>query len=162
MDAADVLVAKDDETEIIRASEIAAVNLDYDGNVTARLAGGDAAPVTLAAERVMMSTGPAIFTVNCSGLSPSCPIPPVLTWCGPCMMSHADGCGSASRCRDQPAPAPPKRYGCGLPGSPSRRRAVQATALLRHRDQRQRWVGSLVTTASAAAGAVAAPASRAR
>jgi hypothetical protein len=47
MDAADVWVAKDDETEIIRAREIAAVNLDYDGNVTARLAGGDAALVTL-------------------------------------------------------------------------------------------------------------------
>ena len=40
MDAPDVWVAKDDETEIIRAREIAAVNLDYDGNVTARLAGG--------------------------------------------------------------------------------------------------------------------------
>lgn len=39
MDAPDVWVAKDDETEIIRAREIAAVNLDYDGNVTARLAG---------------------------------------------------------------------------------------------------------------------------
>jgi hypothetical protein len=51
MDAPDVWVAKDDETEIIRAREIAAVNLDYDGNVTARLAGGDAALVTLARGR---------------------------------------------------------------------------------------------------------------
>jgi hypothetical protein len=47
MDAPDVWVAKDDGTEIIRAREIVAVNLDYDGNVTARLAGGDAALVTL-------------------------------------------------------------------------------------------------------------------
>lgn len=51
MDAPDVWVAKDDETEIIRAREIATVNLDYDGNVTARLAGGDAALVTLARGR---------------------------------------------------------------------------------------------------------------
>jgi hypothetical protein len=47
MDAPEVWVAKDDGTEIIRAREIAAVNLDYAGNVTARLAGGDAALVTL-------------------------------------------------------------------------------------------------------------------
>jgi hypothetical protein len=47
MDAPDIWVAKDDGTEIIRAREIAAVNLDYDGDVTARLAGGDAALVTL-------------------------------------------------------------------------------------------------------------------
>jgi hypothetical protein len=36
----DVWVARDDGTEIIRARETTAVNLDYDGNVTARLAGG--------------------------------------------------------------------------------------------------------------------------
>jgi hypothetical protein len=47
MNAPDVWVANDDGTEIIRAREIAAVNLDYDGNVTARLADGDAALVTL-------------------------------------------------------------------------------------------------------------------
>jgi hypothetical protein len=47
MDTVDIWVAKDDETEIIRAREIAAVNLDYDGNITARLAGGDATLVTL-------------------------------------------------------------------------------------------------------------------
>jgi hypothetical protein len=46
MDAPDVWVAKDDGTEIIRAREIAAVQLDHDGNVTARLA-GDVARVTL-------------------------------------------------------------------------------------------------------------------
>jgi hypothetical protein len=47
----DVWVAKDDRTEIIRARDIAAVSLDYNGNVTARLAGGDAALVTLVAHR---------------------------------------------------------------------------------------------------------------
>lgn len=46
-----VWVAKDDGTEIIRARDIAAVSLDYNGNVTARLAGGDAALVTLLAHR---------------------------------------------------------------------------------------------------------------
>ena len=47
----DVWVAKDDGTEIIRARDIAAVSLDYNGNVTARLAGGDAVLVTLVAQR---------------------------------------------------------------------------------------------------------------
>jgi hypothetical protein len=47
----DVWVAKDDGTEIIRARDIAAVSLDYNGNVTARLAGGDLALVTLVAHR---------------------------------------------------------------------------------------------------------------
>jgi len=46
MAVVDVWVAKDDGSEIIRAREIAAVSLDYDGNVTARLA-GDTALVTL-------------------------------------------------------------------------------------------------------------------
>jgi hypothetical protein len=47
----DVWVAKDDGTEIIRARDIAAVNLDYNGNVTARLAGGDATLITLVGHR---------------------------------------------------------------------------------------------------------------
>jgi hypothetical protein len=47
----DVWVAKDDGTEIIRARDIASVSLDYNGNVTVRLAGGDAALVTLVAHR---------------------------------------------------------------------------------------------------------------
>jgi hypothetical protein len=50
MAVVDVWVAKDDGTEIIRAREIVAVSLDYDGNVTARLA-GDTALVTLARGR---------------------------------------------------------------------------------------------------------------
>ncbi len=41
MDAPDVWVANDDGTEIIRAREIATVGLDYNGNVTVRLAGHD-------------------------------------------------------------------------------------------------------------------------
>lgn len=51
MDASEVWVAKDDGTELIRARNIAAVSLDYNGNVTARLVGGDAALVTLVAHR---------------------------------------------------------------------------------------------------------------
>ncbi len=46
-----VWVAKDDGTEIIRAQDIAAVSLDYNGNVTARLANGDPAVVTLVGHR---------------------------------------------------------------------------------------------------------------
>lgn len=51
MEAPELWVANDDGTEIIRASEIAAVVLDYDGNVTARLAGHDSMVVTLVAHR---------------------------------------------------------------------------------------------------------------
>jgi hypothetical protein len=51
MDTPDVWVANDDGNEIIRAREIAAVVLDYDGNVTARLAGQDSSVVTLVAHR---------------------------------------------------------------------------------------------------------------
>jgi hypothetical protein len=51
MEAPDVWVANDDGTEIIRAREIAAVVLDYDGNVTARLTGHDSMVVTLVAHR---------------------------------------------------------------------------------------------------------------
>ncbi len=51
MDAPDVWVANDDGTEIIRAREIAAVGLDYNGNVTARLAGHESTVLTLVAHR---------------------------------------------------------------------------------------------------------------
>src|SRR6266851_4744133 len=51
MDAPDVWVANDDGTEIIRAREIATVGLDYNGNVTVRLAGHDSTVVTLVAHR---------------------------------------------------------------------------------------------------------------
>jgi hypothetical protein len=45
----DVWVAKDDGTDIVRAGAIVAVGRDYNGNITARLAGGDGADVTLVA-----------------------------------------------------------------------------------------------------------------
>jgi hypothetical protein len=51
LDAPDVWVAKDDGTEMVRARDIATVSLDYNGNVTARLAGGEAAAVTLVGHR---------------------------------------------------------------------------------------------------------------
>jgi hypothetical protein len=47
MATVDVWVAKDDGTEIIRAREIAAVYLDYDGNVSVRIRGADGPTVTL-------------------------------------------------------------------------------------------------------------------
>jgi len=51
MDATDVWVANDEGTEIVRARDIAGVSLDYDGNVTVRLASGDGAVVTIAGHR---------------------------------------------------------------------------------------------------------------
>jgi hypothetical protein len=51
MEAPDLWVANDDGTEIIRAREIAAVGLDYNGNVTARLVGPNGTVVTLVAHR---------------------------------------------------------------------------------------------------------------
>lgn len=51
MEAPDLWVANDDGTEIIRARDIAAVSLDYDGTVTVRLAGHNSTVVTLVAKR---------------------------------------------------------------------------------------------------------------
>ena len=51
MDVTDVWVANDEGTEIVRARDIAGVSLDYDGNVTVRLTGGDGAVVTIAGHR---------------------------------------------------------------------------------------------------------------
>ena len=51
MDAKNVWVANDEGSEIIRAGEIAGASLDYDGNVTVRLNGGDGAAVTVAGHR---------------------------------------------------------------------------------------------------------------
>jgi hypothetical protein len=51
MDAKDVWVANDDGSEIVRARDIASATLDYDGNVTVRLVGGDGAVVTVAGHR---------------------------------------------------------------------------------------------------------------
>ena len=51
MDVTDVWVANDEGTEIVRARDIAGVSLDYDGNVTVRLTGGDGTVVTIAGHR---------------------------------------------------------------------------------------------------------------
>jgi hypothetical protein len=48
---ADVWISNDDGTEIVRARDIAIAGLDYDGNVTVRLAGGDGTVVTIAGHR---------------------------------------------------------------------------------------------------------------
>jgi hypothetical protein len=47
----DIWIANDDGSEIIRARDITGVALDYDGNVTVRLAGGDSGVVTVAGHR---------------------------------------------------------------------------------------------------------------
>ena len=47
----DVWVANDEGTELIRARDIAVVNLDYNGNVKVRLAGTDSAAVTVVSHR---------------------------------------------------------------------------------------------------------------
>ncbi|MGH3400381.1 MAG: hypothetical protein ACRDPO_37440 [Streptosporangiaceae bacterium] len=47
MSAADVWVAKDDGSDIVRAAAIAGVGRDYNGNITVRLSGGDQTTVTL-------------------------------------------------------------------------------------------------------------------
>ena len=49
MNTQDVWVSNDDGSEIIRARDIAVATLDYDGNVTVRLAGGEV--VTVAGQR---------------------------------------------------------------------------------------------------------------
>ena len=47
----DVWVANDEGTELVRARDIAVVDLDYNGNVKVRLVGGDGAVVTVVAHR---------------------------------------------------------------------------------------------------------------
>ncbi len=47
----DVWIANHEGTEIIRARDITGANLDYDGNVTVRLAGGEGGVVTVAGHR---------------------------------------------------------------------------------------------------------------
>jgi hypothetical protein len=51
MNARDVWVANDEGSEIVRARDIASATLDYDGNVTVRLVGGDGVVVTVAGQR---------------------------------------------------------------------------------------------------------------
>lgn len=47
MPAAEIWVAKDDGTELVRARTIAAVSRDYTGTVSVRLSGGEQSAVTL-------------------------------------------------------------------------------------------------------------------
>ena len=47
----DVWVANDEGTEIVRARDIAVASLDYNGNVSVRLAGADGVAVTVVAHR---------------------------------------------------------------------------------------------------------------
>lgn len=47
----DIWVLNDDGSEIVRARDIAAASLDYDGNVTVRLSGGDGEVVLVAGAR---------------------------------------------------------------------------------------------------------------
>jgi hypothetical protein len=49
MDAPHVWVCKDDGSDIVRGDAIVGVGMDYNGHVTARLAGGEGATVTLVA-----------------------------------------------------------------------------------------------------------------
>jgi hypothetical protein len=55
MVAPEVWVAKDDGTDIVRAGAIVAVGRDYNGNITARLAGGEG-DVTLVAHETHEGT----------------------------------------------------------------------------------------------------------
>jgi hypothetical protein len=50
-----VWVAKDDGSDIIRADAIVGIGRDYNGNITARMAGGEGSAVTLVAP---LSGGP--------------------------------------------------------------------------------------------------------
>jgi hypothetical protein len=50
MVAPDVWVAKDDGNDIVRAAAIAGVGRDYNGQITARLSGGEQATVTLVSD----------------------------------------------------------------------------------------------------------------
>lgn len=47
----DVWIANDEGSEIVRARDIVAANLDYNGNVTVRLACADGVVVTVVAHR---------------------------------------------------------------------------------------------------------------
>jgi hypothetical protein len=49
MSAADVWVAKDDASDVVRAAAITSLGRDYNGNVTVRLSGAQEAAVTLVA-----------------------------------------------------------------------------------------------------------------
>jgi hypothetical protein len=60
----DVWVAKEDGSNVIRAAAIAAVGRDYNGNVTARLSGGEQSVVTLVTDDEHVGNTPADFHVQ--------------------------------------------------------------------------------------------------
>ena len=64
MSAADVWVAKDDGSDLVRAAAIVGVGRDYNGNVTVRLSGGEQPVVTLVAARITASTPRIEFHVR--------------------------------------------------------------------------------------------------
>jgi hypothetical protein len=61
VDARTVWVAKDDGSDIIRADAIAGVGRDYNGHITARLAGGEGSAVTLVAPASGVPSTPEDF-----------------------------------------------------------------------------------------------------
>ncbi|MGE5292531.1 MAG: hypothetical protein ACM3ML_36145 [Micromonosporaceae bacterium] len=61
MGARAVWVAKDDGSDIIRADAIAGIGHDYNGNNTARLAGGEGSAVTLVTSKADGPTTPDDF-----------------------------------------------------------------------------------------------------
>jgi hypothetical protein len=93
MEAPEVWVASDDGTEIIRAQAIAAVVLDYNGNVSARLGGYDGTVVTLVAHREHHDEARP-GDLHRALLR-------VVAQLGRCTTRHAAGSGSASRSSSQ-------------------------------------------------------------
>ena len=63
MIAKDVWVANDEGSEIVRARDIASATLDYDGNVTVRLSGGDGTAVTIANSSLASSHRSGALTI---------------------------------------------------------------------------------------------------
>lgn len=61
VDARTVWVAKHDGSDIIRADAIAGVGRDYNGYITARLAGGEGSAVTLVAPASTVPSTPEDF-----------------------------------------------------------------------------------------------------
>jgi hypothetical protein len=61
VDARTIWVAKDDGSDIIRADAIAGIGRDYNGHITARLAGGEGSAVTLVAPASAAQSTPEDF-----------------------------------------------------------------------------------------------------
>ena len=101
MDVTDVWVANDEGTEIIRARDIAGVSLDYDGNVTVRLTGGDGAVVTIAGHRTHHEEHrPDDFHRQLARVVAELSDAAGPSWCGQYTTRHVAGNGSVSRCSD--------------------------------------------------------------